>query len=341
MATPLQKRRLGDGGLEVSALGLGTMGMSAGFYGEVDDEESVATINRALDLGVTLMDTANVYGGGHNERLVGRAIKDRREEAVLATKFGAVFAEAPDANGAPRVSANGRPEYVREQIDASLGRLGMEHVDLYYFHRVDEDVPIEETVGAMAELVGAGKVRYLGLSEASADVMRRAHAVHPIAAVQTEYSLWSRDIEAEVLPVCEELGIGFVPYSPLGAGFLTGGIRTEADLAKDDFRRNLPRYQGENLQRNVALVDRAGEVAARLGATPAQLALAWLLSKGENIIPIVGTRRIANLESNLVAADLEVPAGDLEELDEIAGMASGGRTPEFLEDLNLRDSLGR
>ena len=251
----MEYRRLGENGPEVSALGLGTMGMSPGIYGEVDDEESIKTINHAVDLGVNFFDTANVYGNGTNEELVSRAIGGRRDEVVLATKFGVVTGE--DGN----VAANGRPDYVREQIEGSLQRLGTDHVDLYYYHRVDGSTPIEDTVGAMAELVTEGKVRFLGISEASEETIRRAHAVHPISAIQTEYSLWSREPESKIFPVLEELGIGFVPYMPLGSGFLTGKIRSFEDLAEDDFRRSLPRYQPGNIEKNVELADRVGEIA--------------------------------------------------------------------------------
>lgn len=324
----MRYRKLGENGPEVSALGLGTMGMSRGLYGEVDDEESAATINRALDLGITLIDTANVYGGGHNERLVGRAIARRRDEVVLATKFGIVT----DEHG--NMAANGRPEYVREQIDGSLRRLGVDHVDLYFYHRVDRDTPIEDTVGAMAELVGAGKVRYLGLSEASVQTIRRAQAIHSISAIQTEYSLWSREPEREVLPTLRGLGIGFVAYMPLGAGFLTGGIRRFEDLAEDDFRRNLPRYQPANIEKNVVLADKVGEMADSRDATPAQVALAWVLSRNETVVPIFGTRRAANVESNAASVDLELAPDEIEALNALADQAAGEREPEFLKDLN-------
>ena len=291
----MEYRKLGENGPEVSALGLGTMGLSPGLYGEVDDEESIGTINHAIDVGINFIDTANVYGGGSNEELVGRAIRDRRDEVVLATKFGIVS----DENG--NMAANGRPEYVREQLEGSLARLGFDHVDLYYIHRVDQSTPIEETIGAMAELVSEGKVRYLGISEAGEETIRRAHATHPVTAIQSEYSLWTRDPEQKIFPTLEELGIGFVPYMPLGAGFLIGRIRSFEDLSEDDFRRNLPRYQPGNIEKNVELADRVGEIADSKGATPAQVALAWFLSKGESIIPIFGTRRAANVESNAQA----------------------------------------
>ena len=315
----MEYRRLGKDGPEVSALGLGTMGMSPGVYGDADEEESVATINHALDVGINFIDTANIYGGGDNEKLVGRAIKDRREEVVLATKFGVVTDE--DGN----MSANGRSEYAREQIEGSLDRLGFDHIDLYYVHRVDKDTPIEETIGALSELVSEGKVRFLGLSEANEEEIRRAHAVHPISALQTEYSLWSRDPEQKVFPALEELGIGFVPYMPLGAGFLTGKIRSFEDLPEDDFRRGLPRYQPGNIEKNVELADRVGEIADTKNAEPAQVALAWILSKGESIAPIFGTRHAANVESNADAVELELTEDEIRELDALAEKAEGGR----------------
>ena len=324
----MEYRRLGENGPEVSALGLGTMGMSPGIYGEVDDEESIKTINHAVDLGVNFFDTANVYGNGTNEELVSRAIGGRRDEVVLATKFGVVAGE--DGN----VAANGRPDYVREQIEGSLQRLGTDHVDLYYYHRVDENTPIEDTVGAMAELVTEGKVRFLGISEASEETIRRAHAVHPISAIQTEYSLWSREPESKIFPVLEELGIGFVPYMPLGSGFLTGKIRSFEDLPEGDFRRSVPRYQPGNIEKNVELADRVGEIAGSKNAAPAQVALAWILSKGESIAPIFGTRHAANVESNAEAADLELTSDELQELDALADRAAGERAPEAMSRLN-------
>lgn len=271
----VEQRALGKGGLHVSALGLGCMGMSD-FYGGRDDEESIRTLHRALELGVTFLDTADMYGVGRNEELVGRAIKGRRNDVVVATKFGNVRDESGRMLG-----INGRPEYVRAACEASLRRLGVDHIDLYYQHRVDANTPIEETVGAMADLVREGKVRYLGLSEAAPETIRRAHAVHPIAALQTEYSLWSRDVEDEILPACRELGIGFVPYSPLGRGFLTGQIRKFEDLEEGDFRRLSPRFQGDNFARNLDLVAKIEEIAGEKGCTPSQLALAWLLAQGE------------------------------------------------------------
>jgi aryl-alcohol dehydrogenase-like predicted oxidoreductase len=319
----MKTRKLGREGLEVSAMGLGCMGMSD-FYAGRDEAESVATINLALDRGVTFLDTADMYGIGANEELVGRVVRERREWVVVATKFGIVRGANGDARG-----INGRPDYVREACDASLRRTGLDVIDLYYQHRVDPDVPIEETVGAMAELVAAGKVKYLGLSEAAPETIRRAHAVHPITALQTEYSLWSRDPEDAILPTVRELGIGFVPYSPLGRGFLTGQIRTPDDLAADDTRRNHPRFQGEAFQRNLDLVDEIGTMAADKGCTPAQLALAWVLAQGEDIVPIPGTKRRSYLEDNLVALDVELSDGDLARIDQVLppGAASGTRYP--------------
>jgi len=320
----METRQLGAHGPIVSRIGLGCMGMSD-FYGAANDTQSIAVIHRALDLGVTLLDTADMYGVGRNEELVGRAIRDRREAVVLATKFGNV--RAPDGTF---LGINGRPEYVKEACDASLKRLGVDVIDLYYQHRVDPQTPIEDTVGAMADLVREGKVRYLGLSEAAPATIRRAHAVHPISALQTEYSLWSRDPEDELLPLCAELGIGFVAYSPLGRGFLTGAIRSIDDLAPDDWRRQNPRFQGENFRRNLELVDAVREIAADKGCTAAQLALAWVLAREDGVVPIPGTRSITRLEENVRVVDVTLSESELRRLDEILppGAAIGTRYPE-------------
>ncbi|MHB8322888.1 MAG: aldo/keto reductase [Candidatus Dormibacteria bacterium] len=318
----MEERALGGQGLRVSALGLGCMGMSE-FYGPRNDEESVATIHRALELGVDFLDTADMYGPFHNERLVGGAIAGRRDSVVVATKFGNQRRE--DGSW---VGVNGRPEYVREACDASLTRLGVDYIDLYYQHRVDVKVPIEETVGAMSELVAEGKVRYLGLSEAAPETIRRAHAVHPISALQTEYSLFSREPEAEILPTVRELGIGFVAYSPLGRGMLTGQYRGPEQLADNDFRvSRYPRFQGENLARNLALVDRIQQIAETRGATPGAVAIAWVLHQGRDIVPIPGTKRRRFLEENVASADLELDAQTLQDLTEVAqpGAVAGDR----------------
>ena len=320
----MEQRKLGTQGLTVSALGLGCMGMSE-FYGTRDDQESIATIHRALDLGVNFLDTADMYGCGINEELVGKAIKSRRDQVILATKFGNVR----DKQG-KFMGVNGRPEYVRKCCDESLQRLGVGQIDLYYQHRVDPNVPIEDTVGAMSELVRAGKCRYLGLSEAAPATIRRAAKVHPIAALQTEYSLWCRDVEAEILSTCRELGIGFVPYSPLGRGFLTGTIRKIDDLAANDWRRNGPRFQGEHFDRNLTIVHRLEAVAQRKRCKPAQLALAWVLAQGEDIVPIPGTKRRTYLEENVAALQIELNTEDLAEFNRIApvGSTAGARYPE-------------
>jgi aryl-alcohol dehydrogenase-like predicted oxidoreductase len=312
------RRQLGS--LNVSAQGLGCMGMSQS-YGQYDDEESVATLHRALDLGVTFFDTADAYGPHTNERLVGAAIASRRDEVQLATKFGFVRDRS-----STRV-IDGRPAYVRAACDASLGRLGLDHIDLYFQHRVDPEVPIEETVGAMAELVAAGKVRHLGLSECSAASLRRAVAVHPIAAVQSEWSLWCRDLEAEVVPACRELGVGMVPFSPLGRGFLTGEITSNDGFADGDLRKTLPRFQGENFQKNLDLVDKVKELAAERGVTPGQLALAWVQAQGDDVVPIPGTKRRTYLEENVGALDVELTAEDMATIDAVLppGITAGDR----------------
>jgi len=322
----MKQRMLGRSGLQVSAIGLGCMGMSQA-YGTRDDDESRLTLVRALDIGVTFLDTADAYGGGENERLVGAMIRDRRDEVVLATKFGILR----DEKGNPR-GVDGSPAYARRACDASLQRLGIDIIDLYYLHRVDPKVPIEDSVGAMSELVAAGKVRHLGLSEAAADTIRRAHAVHPIAALQSEYSLWNREPERDVFPACRELGIGFVPFSPLGRGFLSGTVTTTSTLPDDDFRKTLPRFQGDDLQKNLALVRVLEELAAKKGCTTSQLSLAWILAKGEDLVPIPGTKRRTYLESNAAAADLTLTPDEVAELDAAfpIGAAAGARYPANL-----------
>jgi aryl-alcohol dehydrogenase-like predicted oxidoreductase len=318
-------RTLGPDGPEVSAIGLGCMGMSA-FYGTSDEGESLRTIERALDLGCNFLDTSDMYGPHTNERLVGRAIKDRREDVFLATKFGIRIEPGPD--GTPIRSIDGRPEYVRAACDASLQRLGVEHIDLYYQHRVDPSTPIEETVGAMAGLVAAGKVRHLGLSEASAQTIRRAHEVHPIAAVQSEYSLWTRDVEPEIMPTLQELGVALVAYSPLGRGFLSGRFSSPEELDEGDFRRYGPRFTGENLLANRKLAERVRELASEKGLTPGQLALAWVLHRGEHVVPIPGTKRVSYLEENLAAADVQLSDEEVERIAEAVPTATGARYDE-------------
>jgi aryl-alcohol dehydrogenase-like predicted oxidoreductase len=313
----MNRRRLGD--LEVSAMGLGCMGMSE-FYGTPDEDQAIATIHRARELGIDFLDTADMYGPFTNERLVGRATAGRRDEFVIATKFGNMRS---DDGGFLGIS--GKPDYVRSACDASLERLGVDHIDLYYQHRVDPETPIEETVGAMKELVEAGKVRHLGLSEASPETIRRAHAVHPITALQTEWSLWTRDIEEHILPAARELGIGVVPYSPLGRGFLSGRFTSPEELDENDFRRHGPRFTGENLERNLALVEKVREIAAEKGCTPGQLALAWVLAQGEDVVPIPGTKRRTYLEENLAAVDVRLSAEDLARIDAEVPAAAGDR----------------
>ncbi|KUP23509.1 aldo/keto reductase [Paenibacillus sp. DMB5] len=312
----MKTQKLGNSELVISSMGLGMMGMSPGIYGTVDDEESVKTVHRALELGVTLLDTADTYGNGHNEELLGKALKGRRDQAVVATKF--TFGPNWEFIG-------GHPDYVKKAIDESLRRLGLDYIDLYYQHRVDPNVPIEETVGAMADLVKAGKVRYLGLSEADAANIRRAHAVHPISALQTEYSLWSRGVEEEIIPLVNELGITFVAYSPLSRGFITGELRTYEDFKPDDMRRILPRFQGDNFKKNVDIVDKLGEIAGEKNCSVAQLAIAWTIAKGA--VPIPGTKRRKYLEENAGAIDIQLTADDLARIDAVSPNAFGGRYP--------------
>ena len=323
----MHTRKLGENGPIISAIGLGCMGMSE-FYGALDESESIATIHRALDFGVTMLDTADMYGPYTNEVLVGRAIKGRRNDAFIATKFGIMR----DSTDPTRRGINGRPEYVRSSVEGSLKRLGVDTIDLYYQHRVDPQTPIEDTVGALGELVSAGRIRFIGLSEASAQTIARAHATHPITALQSEYSLWSRDPEDATLAMCRKLRIGFVPYSPLGRGFLTGAIKSPDDFEADDYRRHSPRFQGENFAKNLALVTKVEELAAKLSCTPGQLALAWVLAQGDDLVPIPGTKRRKYLEENVAAADVTLSDADLAAIDAIfpRGAAAGLRYPEAI-----------
>ncbi len=328
----MEQRKLGTQGLIVSSQGLGCMGMSD-FYGKRDEAESIATIHLALDMGVNFLDTSDMYGPFTNEELVGRAIRGRRNQVIVATKFG-IMRSRPSVDGgwAPITGISGRPEYVRSSCDGSLKRLGVDHIDLYYQHRVDAEVPIEETVGAMADLVTAGKIRYIGLSEAGVETIRRANAVHPVSALQSEYSLWSRDLEDDILPTLRELGIGFVPYSPLGRGFLTGNLKSPDDFAIDDYRRNSPRFQGENFIKNLELVERIKLIANRKGITAGQLALAWVLAKGNDIVPIPGTKRRNYLEENIAAGSMIISEAEMAEINESLpkGAAAGERYPDSM-----------
>ncbi|MFS0726354.1 aldo/keto reductase [Paenibacillus sp. 1P07SE] len=322
----MQQKQLGNSNIHVSSIGLGMMGMSPGFYGETDDEQSIQTIHRALDIGVTMFDTADVYGNGHNEELLGRALQGRREQAIIATKF----AYTPNFE-----SISGHPDYVKKAVEDSLRRLNTDYIDLYYQHRVDPHIPIEETVGAMADLVKAGKVRALGLSEASAATIRRAHAVHPISALESEYSLWSRDIEEEILPTVRELGITHVAYSPLSRGFISGELRTFEDLAADDLRRWMPRFQGDNFRKNIEVVDKIKEIALEKNCTPSQLAIAWTMAKGA--LPIPGTKRITYLEENAAAADILLTKEDLERIDQVSPKHVVHGTRYMKEQMTLLD----